>query len=106
MIRTQWPTPEQIGVYLTTHGWHFARPMKQPGAVYAYDELSDDGEPMELFVPEFAPGVDETIDFATSVLAVVETVKSFEKRSEDEVFADMLAIDPRPAPRAPAASAS
>lgn len=104
MIRTHWPTPEQIGAYLTAHGWHFARPMKEPGAVYAYNELSDDGEPMELFVPDFTPGVDEVIDFATSVLAVVETVMSFEKRSEADVFADMLAIVP--ASRGPVASAS
>lgn len=104
-MRTQWPTPEQIGAYLTAHGWRFARPMKQPGVVYVYHQLSDDGEPMELFVPYYVPGVDETVDFATSVLAVVETIASFEKRSRDEVFADLLATEVAPAPQAPASVA-
>jgi len=104
-MRTQWPTPEQIGAYLTAHGWRFARPMKQPGAVYVYRELSDDGEPMQLFVPHFVPGVDEVIDFATSVLAVVETMESFEGRTRDEVFAEMLATEVPSAPQAPASVA-
>jgi hypothetical protein len=101
MTRTQWPTPEQIDAYLTDHGWRFDRPMKQPGAVYLYHQLSDDDNPMELFVPDYAPHADAVEDFASSVMAVVETIKAFEHRSGEAVLAEMLAIDVTPAPRTP-----
>jgi hypothetical protein len=101
MIRTQWPTPEQIGAYLTAHGWRFARPMKRPGAVYVYHQLSDAGNPVELFVPHFDPRTDAVEDFASSVLAVIDTIKSFEDRSEEAVLVDMLATEPKPAPQTP-----
>jgi hypothetical protein len=104
MIRTQWPTPEQIGAYLTAHGWRFDRPMKEPGAVYVYHQLSDDGNPVELFVPHFEPRADAVEDFASSVLAVVETMMAFEHCSAEAVFAEMLATDPTPAPRTPPVS--
>jgi hypothetical protein len=64
--------------------------MKQPGSVYVYHQPSDDGNPVELFVPQFVPGVDPVEDFATSVLAVVETVRAFEHRDRESVFADLL----------------
>jgi hypothetical protein len=101
MTRVQWPTPEQIGAYLCSHGWRFDRPMKQPGAVYVYHRLTDSGKPIELFVPYFVPNVDEVSDFATSVLAVAETVESFEGRDREAVLADMLAIDSAPTSRTP-----
>lgn len=104
MKRKHWPTPEQIGAYLTAHGWPFERPMKQPGAVYRYHRLSDDGNPMELFVPHFVPQVDDVIDFATSVLAVAETLESFEGRDRHAILDEMLAIDTAAAPRTPPAS--
>jgi hypothetical protein len=100
MTRTQWPTPEQIGTYLCSHGWRFDRPMKQPGVVYVYHQLTDSGEPVELFVPHFVPHIDEVSDFATSVLAVVETVEALERRDREAVFADMLATT-APTPRTP-----
>jgi hypothetical protein len=80
MTRTQWPTPEQIGADLTAHGRRFDRPMKQPGAVYVSHQLSDDGKSLELFVPQFVPHVGAVQDFASSVLAVVETIQAFEHR--------------------------
>lgn len=101
MTRVQWPTPEQIGSYLTAHGWRFDRPMKQPGAVYAYRQQTDDGKPVELFVPHFAPDTDAVQDFATSVLAVVETIQAIEHRDRETVLADMLAIEVTPATRTP-----
>lgn len=104
MSRTHWPTPEQIGTYLTAHGWRFARPMKQPGAVYVYHRPSDDGRPMELFVPHFVPQADEVSDFATSVLAVAETLESFEGRNRHAILDDMLTINAPSAPRTPPAS--
>jgi hypothetical protein len=104
MTRTQWPTPEQIGAYLTAHGWRFDRPMKQPGAVYVYHLRTDGGKAIELFVPHFVPRVDEVQDFATSVLAVVETVQALEHRDREAIFADMLATDVTPVPRTPPAS--
>ena len=104
MTHTQWPTPEQIGAYLTAHGWRFDRPMKQPGAVYVYHQRTDDGKPVELFVPHFVPHVDAVQDFASSVLAVVETVQALERRDRDAVLADMLATGVTPAPRTPPAS--
>jgi hypothetical protein len=75
--------------------------MKQPGAVYVYHQRTDAGEPVELFVPHFVPLVDEVSDFATSVLAVVETVEALERRDREDIFADMLAMKPTPAPRTP-----
>ena len=104
MSRTHWPTPEQIGAYLTAHGWRLDRPMKQPGAVYVYHQPTDDGRPVELFVPHFVPRVDPVEDFGTSVLAVAETLESFEGRGRDAILADMLAADAPPAPRTPPAS--
>ena len=98
MSQIQWPTPAQIGVYLTAHGWRFARPMKRPGTVYAYHQPSDDGNPVELFVPHFDPRADAVEDFASSVLAVADTVRSFEERSWQAVLADMLATEVAPAP--------
>jgi hypothetical protein len=99
MTRTQWPTPAQIGAYLTTRGWRFDRPMKQSGAVYVYQH-SEDGE-VELFVPHFTPNADPVEDFASSVMAVVDTMKALEQRSGEAILADMLATDPAPAPRTP-----
>jgi|GEM_PF-3756105 len=93
MKRVQWPTPEQIGAYLCAHGWRFDRPMKQPGAVYVYHQLSDTGKPVEVFVPYYRPQSDEIRDFATSVLAVAETVESFEGRDRETILAEMLATE-------------
>jgi hypothetical protein len=104
MTRTQWPTPAQIGAYLTAHGWRFARPMKHPGAVYVYHRPADSGNDIELFVPEFDPCADPVEDFATSVLAVVETIRALEQSTEEVIFAEMLAIDVTPAPRTPPAA--
>jgi hypothetical protein len=90
------PSPEQIGAYLESHGWHFARPMKQPGKVYAMNELSDSGEPIELFVPH---GEMEWEDAASMTFAVVETLRAFERRSKEAVMADLLGtnVEPRAA---------
>ena len=74
--------------------------MKQPGAVYAYHRPTSDGKPIRLFMPDRVPGVDEAIDFAASVLAVVDTIGSFEKRGRDEVFADLLTAQVAPAAEA------
>jgi hypothetical protein len=100
----QLPTPAQIGAYLTAHGWRFARPMKEPGAVYAYKQTSDDGNPIELFVPD-QDGLDVN-GYGRSVMAVVETMRAFECRSWQDVLADMLATEPTPTSRAPIVSAS
>jgi hypothetical protein len=101
MTRTQLPTAAQIGAYLTAHGWRFDRPMKEPGAVYVYHQLTDEGNPVELFVPDEA-GL-EFNAHGRSVMAVVDTIKAFEQRSGEAVLADMLAIDvtPSPTPRTP-----
>lgn len=99
MTHKQLPTAAQVGAYLSAHGWRFARPMKHPGSVFTYRQLSDSGRPIELFVPD-----DEGLEFnerGRSVMAVVETVVSFEGREAQSVLADMLAIEPVPAPEPP-----
>lgn len=100
MTHKQLPTAAQVGAYLTAHGWRFARPMKQPGSVFVYRQLSDSGKPLELFVPD-----DEGLEFnehGRSVMAVVETIMSFEGRDARSVLADMLAAEPAPAAEPPA----
>lgn len=99
MTPTELPTAEQIGTYLTTHGWKFARPMKDPGAVYVYHQTTDAGKPIEVFVPD-----EDGMEFNSrgrSVMAVVDTVKAFEQRSWQAVLADMLATNHAPTPRTP-----
>lgn len=103
MTPTQLPTAAQIGAYLTAHGWRFDRPMKEPGTVYVYHQLSDDGNPMELFVPD-EDGL-EFNGYGRCVMAVVDTIKAFEDRSWQVVFADLLATQVSPAPPAPASVA-
>lgn len=96
MTPTQLPTAAQIGAYLTAHGWRFDRPMKEPGTVYVYHQPTDEGNPIEVFVPD-----EDGLDFHSrgrSVMAVVEMVKEYEERSWQVVLADMLATDPAPAP--------
>jgi hypothetical protein len=102
MNPAQLPTAAQIRVYLAAHGWRFDRPMKEPGAVYVYHRLTDNGKPIEVFVPD-EEGLDPD-SRGRSVMAVVDTVKAFERRNWQSVLADMLATDVTSAPRTPPAS--
>ena len=103
MTPTQLPTAAQIGTYLTAHGWRYDRPMKEAAAVYVYHRPTDEGNPIELFVPDEAG-----LDFHSrgrSVMAVVDMVKEYEERGWQAVLADLLATEVAPAPPAPASVA-
>jgi hypothetical protein len=73
--------------------------MKEPGSVYVYHQKSDDGNPIELFVPD-EDGL-ELNAYGRSVMAVVDTIKAFEDRGREAVLADLLATAPTPVPRTP-----
>jgi hypothetical protein len=103
MTRVQWPTPAQIGAYLTARGWRLDRPMKQPGAVYVSPHPTDSGNEIQVFVPDFDPNADAAEDFASSVSAVAETVAGLEGCRAEDVVAEMLAPGVTPAPRPPSA---
>jgi hypothetical protein len=92
-----------MGAYLSAHGWRFDRPMKEPGAVYVYHQLTDSGEPIEVFVAD-ERGLDPD-NRGRSVMAVVDMVKVFERRNWQAVLADMLATDAPATPRAPVPAA-
>lgn len=103
MTHSQLPTAAQIGTYLAAHGWRFARPMKEPGAVYAYHQTTDDGDPIELFVPD-----EGHLDYHSrgrAVMAVTDVVAAYEERNRQDVLADLLAVEVPSAPPTPASVA-
>ena len=91
------PTPEQVREYLTTHDWIPDGSPLEEGVIFTFRELSDDGQPITVGVP----GSTQVIYYPLRVKDVVVTAAWVEDRPEADVFADMLATDPAPAPRTP-----
>lgn len=99
------PTPEQMRAFLCANGWTPESPLptdEDDGVMFTYKELSDDGEPFTVLVPNSATALHYPLD----VRAVVVTAAGMEDRPEADVLAEMLAVDVTPAPRAPAAPVS
>jgi hypothetical protein len=86
MIRQPLPEPEQIRNYLSKHGWTGENSPPPDVEIFTFSELSDDGEPITVFVP----GSSSVIFYSLRVKDVVVTVAGIEERSEEAVLADML----------------
>ncbi|QJW95018.1 hypothetical protein [Frigoriglobus tundricola] len=97
MIREPMPTTEQIRAYLTAHDWRPGWAIGSVGAMYVYRELSDDGNPLTVFVP----ASEAFDDYTQRVLDIADSLRVLERRDREAVLADMLATDPTPAPRTP-----
>jgi hypothetical protein len=81
------PEPERIGAYLTNHGWTGEFPLPSDGCMFTFRDLSDDGNPITVFVP----GSSSVIFYPLRVNDVVVTVAVIEERSEEAVWNDILA---------------
>ena len=92
MTRVHWPTPEQIRAYLAAHGWTPDDPLSDL-VIFTYKELSDDGQPITVGVPDSM----EVIYYPLRVKDLVVTVAWVEGRPEPEVFAEILATNVPPA---------
>lgn len=93
------PTPEQIRAYLVAHDWAPDDPLSDL-VIFTYKELSDDGQPITVGVPN-SLGV---IHYPLRVKDVVATIAWVEDRPEADILTEMLATDATPAPRTPPAS--
>ncbi len=91
------PTPAQIRAYLSARDWRFGWSIGAVGAMYVHRDLSDDGNPITVFVP----ASDEFDDYTQRVLDVSDTLQAFDRRDRAAVLAEMLATDTAPAPRTP-----
>lgn len=89
------PTPQRIREYLETHGWHECHPMPPVGALYEFEKLSDDNQPITLFAPASA----HYDDYALRVSDLLDTLTPVERRPREAVLADLLAEN-APAPAA------
>ena len=84
------PEPAQIRAYLVTHGWIPEDSPPEEGVVFAFSELSDDGEPVTVLVP----GSSTVIFYPLRVNDIVVTVAGIENRPEESVRADLLKTEP------------
>jgi hypothetical protein len=94
------PTPEQIHDWLSAHGWTAESPLpKNPedGIDFTYKDRSDDGQEIWVRAPRL---IEATPRYPLSVRAVIATAAGMEDRPEADVLAEMLAINPQPAPPA------
>ena len=91
------PTTEQVRAYLTARDWRPGWTIGSVGVMYVYRELSDNGNPITVFVP----ASEAFDDYAQRVLDIGDTLKVLERRDREAVLADMLATDPMPVPRTP-----
>lgn len=95
------PTPEQVQTWLRTHGWTPENPLPtdlKEGVRFTYKELSDDGQ--EIWV--VAPGsVEAPPWYPLLVRAVINTAAGMEDRLEEDVLAEMLAVNSTPTSQTP-----
>jgi cytochrome c553 len=101
------PTPRQVRTWLLAHGWTQMDPLAtdaDESVDYLHKEPSDDGQDIWLRAPQM-PGVPPW--YPLLVREVIVTAAGMEDRPEEEVLAEMLAIEPaRPAAPRPAPSAA
>jgi len=86
------PTPRQVRDYLRARGWQQIE-VFPTGRTFEFERLSDDGQPITVFVP----GLAVYEDYPRGVSDVIDTVSAVERRSKDAVRADLLATNTAPA---------
>ncbi|MFO0825797.1 MAG: hypothetical protein U0792_22205 [Gemmataceae bacterium] len=87
MTKRLLPTPQGIRDYLETHGWRECHPMPPVGALFEFEKLSDDNQPITLFAPASA----HYDDYALRVSDLLDTLTPVERRPREAVLADLLA---------------
>jgi hypothetical protein len=86
-VRQPLPEPEQIRAYLSKHGWTGESTPPADVEMFTFGDLSDDGEPITVFVPDSSI----VIDYPLQVADILVTVAGMEERSEEAVGSDILA---------------
>lgn len=99
------PTPEQVCAWLGAHGWAAESPLPvdpEDGVDFTYKERSDAGRDIWVRAPRVVLPFPY---YQLGVRAVITTAAWIEGRTEDDVYAEMLATEVPSAPQAPASVA-